>query len=156
RWADYSAKRQRPVLRRPLYLSARWKSRKYRRPVIQRIAFELLFSCPQNAQVEAISAAEKVIDADQIPWPPDFVRRVPQVTRGIESITIRISIRRRVALEKLQYPRMAADFQRIVGIHIVASDTIRVRGRRAVAHPISQGAGGFHEQRRVGRNLLAI
>src|SRR5262249_4187877 len=104
----------------------RRKTREYSWPIIQRIAFELLFRCPQDAHVEAIRAAEEVIDAQQIARPPHFVRSVPQVTCGVKSITAGVSIRGGVALKKSQYAGIDTNFQRIVSIHVVASDTIQV------------------------------
>src|SRR5215472_9324285 len=70
RRTDHRAERQCPVLRRPLDFSARRKSWEYRGTAVQRVALELLLSGPQNAEVYAVGAIEKMIDPPQIPRPP--------------------------------------------------------------------------------------
>src|SRR5262245_10904345 len=62
RRADYRAQRQRPILRRPLNLSARRKTGIYRRPVVQRVALQLLFFCPKHPKENAVVGIEVVVN----------------------------------------------------------------------------------------------
>src|SRR5262249_25563683 len=62
RRANYSAKRKSQFLGGPLTLPARREAGIYRRPIVQRIAFQLLFFRPKHAEENAVAGIEVVVN----------------------------------------------------------------------------------------------